>query len=222
LSALTGHQDGGYPESHLIFDSAGNLYGTTFGGGKTRGGCGFSGGCGVVFKLKPNTDGGWTESVLYSFIFERGGYSEAGLIFDQVGNLYGTTFYGGPLDGGAVFELTPNSDGSWKQKVLHNFNRFQQGVEPNAGVIFDQAGDLYGTVRFGGSNGCAYGSGCGVVFKLVQNPKGGWSETVLQLFFDHPGADPVAGVILDAAGNLYGTTVGDGTATFGSVFEITP
>ena len=86
-------------------------------------------------------------------------------------------------------------------------------------MIFDQAGNLYGTARFGGNNGCY--SGCGVVFKLMQNPKGGWSETVLRRFFDHPGGDPVAGVILDAAGT-YGTTAGDGTKTFGSVFEITP
>jgi uncharacterized repeat protein (TIGR03803 family) len=220
IHGFTGHQDGGYPESPLIFDGAGNLYGTTLGGGKTRGGCDYLDGCGVVFELKPNTDGSWTESVLYSFIFKRGGYPEAGLIFDQVGNLYGTTFYGGAADGGAVFELIPNSDGSWKQKVLHYFNHFPQGSAPNSGVVFDQAGDLYGTVRFGGNKGCY--AGCGVVFKLVQSPKGGWSETVLHRFFDHPGADPVAGVILDAAGNLYGTTAGDGTTTFGSVFEISP
>jgi uncharacterized repeat protein (TIGR03803 family) len=93
------------------------------------------------------------------------------------------------------------------------------GAEPVGGLIFDTASNLYSTTFTGGDYFCA--GGCGVVFKLAHS-KGGWQETVLHYFFDHPGTDPQAGVTFDAAGNLFGTTLGDGSTTFGSVFEITP
>jgi uncharacterized repeat protein (TIGR03803 family) len=93
---------------------------------------------------------------------------------------------------------------------------------PYAGLIFDQAGNLYGTATTGGNLSCNSHRGCGVVFKLTLTSKGGWKETVLHSFLDHPGSEPGAGLILDASGNLYGTTIGDGPTTFGSVFEIMP
>ncbi|HXM64455.1 MAG TPA: choice-of-anchor tandem repeat GloVer-containing protein [Terriglobales bacterium] len=202
--------DGAYPRSGLIPDEAGNLYGTTSYGG-TYGG-------GTVFKMKPHSDGTWTESVLYAFQNE-GESPVAGLIFDSAGNLYGTTpvLIGG--EGfGIAFELTPNSDGTWTERVLYRFcslTRCPDGSYPG-GLIFDRAGNLYGTANGGGDGGY------GVVFKLTPRKDGGWEETVVHAFLDHPGADPHVGMILDTTGNLYGTTAGDGGYTFGSVFEFTP
>jgi uncharacterized repeat protein (TIGR03803 family) len=132
---------------------------------------------------------------------------------------------GGAHDEGTVFKLAPNADGSWRESVLHSFcsrTNCGDGAYPDAGLIFDQAGNLYGTTAFGGELSCNSGSGCGVVFKLVPNSNGGWKETVLHTFFDHPGATPLAGVIFDAAGDLYGTSSGEGSTTFGSLFEIEP
>jgi uncharacterized repeat protein (TIGR03803 family) len=209
LYSFTGGADGGFPFAGLIFDTARNLYGTTHMGGRDN--------LGTVFKLMPNSDGSWTETVLHSFTLGPDGQGpDDGLIFDTAGNLYGTTQYGGPDDAGTVFKLMPNSDGSWTETVLYSFTGGADGFEPQAGLIFDTAGNLYGTTPGGGA------AGLGVVFKLVPNSNGKWKETVLHSFFDHPGADPFPGVIFDAKGNLYGTTAGDTTKTFGSVFEITP
>jgi uncharacterized repeat protein (TIGR03803 family) len=230
LHHFTYGKDGGSPYAGLIFDAAGNLYGTTMLGGTS--------GSGNVFKLTPNADGSWRENVLHNFcsVTNCGDGAEpfAGVIFDQGGNLYGTTWVGGsrgscPDSGsgcGVAFELTPNSEGTaWKERVVHRFTGGAQGGEPRAGLIFDRAGNLYGTTELGGALSlCEFAgrAGCGVVFKLAPNSKGAWSETVLHRFVNHPGARPLAGLIFDAAGNLYGTTLGDGTATHGSVFEITP
>jgi len=228
--SLSNCTDGADPSSALIFDGAGNLYGTTQYGGRftcphPRG----TVGCGVVFKLAPNSGGGWTETVPYTFCplnkCYDGSAPTASLIFDQAGNLYGTTGYGGDpacngegVGCGVVFELTPNANGSWKEKVLHSF-RGRNGAEPND-LTFGPAGDLYGNTKWGGVNGCF--NGCGVVFKLTPN-NGGWKETALHTFVDHSGAGPGGSLIFDANGNLYGVSGGDGNGhTFGSVFEITP
>ena len=128
---------------------------------------------------------------------------------------------GGAHGYGNVFELTPNADGSWKEKVLHQFTGGRDGANSYSGVIFDAAGNLYGTTHAGGDLSDCGGKGCGVVFKLTPKPSGGWGETVLHAFHGTPGASPYAGLIFDAAGNLYGTTSGEGR-NFGSVFEITP
>jgi uncharacterized repeat protein (TIGR03803 family) len=214
--------DGEEPWASLIFDQAGNLYGTTFEGGALN--------QGTVFKLTPNADGSWRESVLYDFSTCIDGCDGevpfAGLIFDLAGNLYGTTSLGGALNRGTVFKLTPNADGRWRESVLHSFcsrTNCGDGARPfYAVLVFDLAGNLYGTTPEGGDQGCYGKSGCGVVFKLTPNSKGGWNERVLHTFADHPGANPGAGLIFDPAGNLYGTTQGDAVTTFGSVFEITP
>jgi hypothetical protein len=128
-----------------------------------------------------------------------------------------------PVGCGTVFELTPQRDGSWKEKVLHAFEGVFEGSDgaiPLGGVIFDAEGNLYGTTEMGSNtNDCD--SGCGLVFKLMPNSNGGWSETVLHRFLGRPAAAPTAGLILDAAGNLYGTA-GGGGFTFGAVFEIKP
>jgi uncharacterized repeat protein (TIGR03803 family) len=115
LYKFTGGADGSQPSGGLIFDQAGNLYGTTgYGGGALN--------SGTVFKLAPNADGSWTESVLHSFKGSDGAVPAAGLIFDAAGSLYGTTAYGGSSGHGTVFKLTPSADGSWTESVLHSFN----------------------------------------------------------------------------------------------------
>jgi uncharacterized repeat protein (TIGR03803 family) len=206
--------DGGNPVAGLILDSAGALYGTT-----QHGGVGLSG---VAFKLAPNSDGSWTETVLHAFKGGDDGLQPvAGLIFDPAGNLYGTTRYGGRPGGGVVFKLTPQSDGSWTEQRLHGFTGSNDGGNPYAAVVLDPAGNVYGTTQLGGLDPRC-GFGCGVVFKLTPKSGGGWKFAKLHTFLNHPGAEPVAGLTFDAAGNLYGTTSGDGVTTFGSVFEITP
>jgi uncharacterized repeat protein (TIGR03803 family) len=213
-------KDGSSPYAGLILDQLGNLYGTTQYGGPYAGG--------VAFKLSPNRDGSWIESMLYGFCphgkCRDGAGPLAGLILDPAGNLYGTTPYGGnylscdhPHGGcGTVFRLAPNADGGWTESVLYRFTGGKDGARPRGGLIFDAAGNLYGTTTKGGAHGC------GVVFKLTLGSDGTWRKRVLHSFMDHPGANPWSGLIFDAVGNLYGTTVGDGTKTFGSVFEITP
>ena len=224
--SFTNCADGKSTFGGVIFDGAGNLYGTTSEGGNLSQCNGF--GCGVVFELTPNADGSWKEEILHRFTGgSDGAVPEDSLLFDGSGNLYGTAHLGGKLtqcggfNCGVVFELTPDSHGSWKETVLHSFDG-GDGSGPFASLAFDKAGNLYGTTLLGGDLSLCGGSGCGVVFELTPNSNGGWTETVLHRFLDHPGAAPYAGVILDAAGDVYGTTSGDGSTTFGSVFEITP
>src|ERR1019366_10683573 len=118
---------------------------------------------------------------------------------------------------GTVFELTPGADGSWTEKVLYSFGNYPDGSEPSAGLVFDAAGNLYGTTSLGGTY--AYGT----VFELTPTIGGSWIETVLYSFGGGTDGDgPLAGLIFDAAGNLYSTTLRGGTYNYGTVFELTP
>jgi uncharacterized repeat protein (TIGR03803 family) len=200
--------DGAFPEAGLIADSSGNLYGTTVNGGA---------GNGVVFMLSP----GGTETVLHSFTGSDGRNPQAGLIADSAGNFYGTTVNGGASDNGVVFKLSPGGI----ETVLYSFcskPNCSDGANPQAGLLLDSAGNLYGTTEGGGNS-----SEAGVVFKL--SPSG--TETVLHSFCSlsncSDGAFPQAGLIVDRAGNLYGTTVNGGlplagTAGAGVVFKLSP
>jgi uncharacterized repeat protein (TIGR03803 family) len=201
--------DGNTPYVGVIRDKQGNLYGTTAGGGT---GCPDYGGCGVVFKL----DRKGNETVLYSFCptgeyFNcTDGNSPNAVIQDAAGNLYGTTFYGG-AGLGVVFKLAPPAQegGAWTESVLYSFTGGADGGLPYASVIQDAAGNLYGTTSVGGDQ-CSLLGTCGVVFKLAPPAQegGAWTESVLYSFTG--GADggfPVGGVIQDAAGTLYGTTL---------------
>jgi|HubBroStandDraft_2_1064218.scaffolds.fasta_scaffold24438_1 uncharacterized repeat protein (TIGR03803 family) len=225
--SFTNCSDGFEPQSGVTFDAKGNLYGTAGAGGRSLS-CNVPYGCGVVFKLTPSANGHWTDQVLHRFAGKDGDFPTGHVVFDPAGNLYSTTELGGDLSKcngfggcGAVFQLTLSAHGSWKEQVLYRFTGAKDGRQPHAGLIFDPAGNLYGTAGIGGKLSCGLGAGCGVVFKLAPNSKGGWKETVLQYFANHPGAQPLGDLIFDAAGNLYGTTNGI-SPTNGSVFEITP
>ncbi len=171
LYNFTGGSDGGGPDSVLVADPSGNLYGTTTGGG--NGECGGSG-CGVVFELSPHSDGSWTESVLYVFCSlsncTDGEEPIAGpLVRDAAGNLYGTTYFGGSYrncngDGcGVVFKVDING----KETVLHSFTGGKDGANPWAGLTMDSADILYGVAGEGGDTKCYAPHGCGVVFKIT-------------------------------------------------------
>jgi uncharacterized repeat protein (TIGR03803 family) len=247
LYAFMGGADGGAPASGVIRDSAGNLYGTTQFGGTAHAGviykvsttgqetvlysftCGANGGnpqagvvrdaagnlygtAGVVYEL--SAAGQYT--VLYSFSGGAdGSATQTGVIRDAAGNLYGTTYQGGTAGYGVVYKLSPNS----QETVLYTFTRGADGGSPQAGVVRDAAGNLYGTTVYGGIGTVLFSAGLGIVYKLDAMGQ----ETVLYSF---PGAaggtEPYAGVIADAAGNLYGTTLAGGPANQGVVFKLSP
>ena len=213
--------DGALPSNEVVFDHAGNLYGTTeFGGTNNQCLDGYGLGCGNVFQLTP-AQGPWTETVLYNFLSNGSDGTQplSNLIFDGSGNLYGTTSAGGTTGAGTVFELTP-SGGGWNESVL--FGQFtlnnNTGEEPVGGVIFDPAGNLYGTTSYGSY----YGDTAGTVFKMTPG-SGGWAYDVLYTIPSNEPqiGGPVAGLTRDAAGNLYGTTRTGGMYGAGQVFKIT-
>jgi uncharacterized repeat protein (TIGR03803 family) len=193
--------DGFAPQAAVLtLDRAGNLYGTTYKGGAY--------GAGTVFKASATGK----ESVLYSFTGGADGANPySSLTLDAAGNLYGTTSNGGAYGNGAVFELSP----SGQETVLYSFgsNGFGDGGNPEAGLVRDEAGNLYGTTAYGGAGGS------GAVYKV--DPSG--TETLLHSFTDGTdGGYPVAGLVMDSAGNLYGTTVHGGSYGYGVVFKIVP
>ena len=253
------------PVGGMVFDSSGNLYGTTeWGGGRCP-----SEGCGTVFELAPGSDG-WKYTVLHRFDFKDGAapygtlaidkagnlYGEAGVIFklsrnakgwrekvlyrppgtnldgpvlDGNGNLYGTTENGGahclPQGCGTVYQVRPIGGGKWQHRILHSFGAFREdGVRPPEGQLaIDAAGSLYGTTSFGGKNACF--TTCGTIFKLTPDANGHWKETILYNFRnDTSGNGPAAGVVLDRAGNIYGTTMYGGSPQCGCgvVYKLSP
>ena len=216
FTASWGLPDGSQPlGGDLIFDSDGNIYGTTSYSGRF--------GDGTVFKLT-RSGSGYTESVLYSFTgLADGAHPMGGVIFDTAGNLYGTTYQGGYnvseffAGNGVVFKLTPSGSG-WTETVLYTFLDETDGGLPAAGLTMDGAGNFYGTTLVGGGGPCAYGpyKGCGTVFR---------NQGTTIASFSHPSntdilAGPMAPVTLDAEGNIYGTTYQDGANQFGNVFKL--
>lgn len=216
--------------SSLVFDSAGNLYGTTLAGG--------SGGYGTAFQLAPNPDGTWTENVLYNFADSLdGGNPSGGVLFDSAGNLYGEAEIGGsfacPRTGcGTIFRLTPQSNGTWTFSVVHTLNGFDgsKGEYPYGGLTMDSGGNFYGMTNQGGNMDCfGLGYGCGTIFELTPTSSGATFK-ILGDFDGKYGAFRQAGVILDSEGNLWGTTTAGGNLNCptgngygcGVVFELTP
>jgi uncharacterized repeat protein (TIGR03803 family) len=208
--------DGNAPGAGLIRDASGNLYGTTAYGGSHN--------LGTVFELSP-TGEGWIETVIYNFgtLGNGTGGSQplGGLIFDSAGNLYGTLNVGGKYHAGTAFKLSPVGDGSWTETALHAFGAGTDGKYPSGSLVFDTAGNLYGTTVEGGSFGT--GGHGGIVFKLSPAAGGAWTETVLHSFGNGKDGDLLGGtLIFDSSGNLYGTTGYGGTYGNGVAFEITP
>jgi uncharacterized repeat protein (TIGR03803 family) len=212
--------DGFFPVSGLIFDEAGNLYGTTEGSFLSYG---------TVFELSPSAGGVWKENILWRFNKTDGEEPRAGLIFDSAGNLYGTTQFGGAHSYGTVYELSPSSNGTWTETVLHSFNLTTTELAyPEANLIFDAAGNLYSTTSYGTL------IGGGGVFELSPSSGGTWTETILYAFDDVNGSDGYnswSPLIFDASGNLYGTTGDGGTGQCkeesivigcGVIFKLTP
>ena len=242
LYDFSGGADGAGPAANLIFDSAGNLYGTTeYGGDFNCNGQSYNTSCGTVFELTPNGTGTWSETVLHTFTYSDGAYPLSSLVFDSGGNLYGTTSSGpgfacNQSGCGTVFRLTPKSDGSWTQTIIYNFEGGPDGADPMAALVLDGSGNLYGTTAMGGFTGCY--QNCGTVFELTPATKGNWSETILHRFGfggvagTNDGSLPTAGLLLDQEGNLYGTaslggSVGGGCSDYGiygncgTVFKVT-
>lgn len=225
LYTFSGGTDGSRPNGNLVFDSSGNLYGTTNAGGNFA--CTLSGACGIVFELSPNIDGTWTKTTLHSFIGNNGirGYDGAfpngGLVIDQLGNIYGTTVNGGFYGYGTVFQLMRAGQG-WKENILLSFNVFQYGADPNGGLLIDRSGNLYGTTSTGGT------TGCGGVFELSPNSSGQWTATILYAPQNstRDGCGPSNLLATDSAGNLYATTVYGGPVSTacpsgcGVIFEV--
>jgi uncharacterized repeat protein (TIGR03803 family) len=192
--------NGELPNAGVIRDAAGNFYGTTVSGGVDQ--------QGVLYRL----DHAGKYKVLHSFTGNAdGGYPYAGVIHDGAGNLYGTTTYGGKEPHTAGFGVVYTLDKSGTYTVLHTFTSGSDGSNPFAGLVRDSAGNLYGTTDLGGK------SDQGVVFTL--DSTGNYS--VLYRFDGHhDGVNPIGGVIRDAGGNLYGTTLYGGTSNAGTVYEL--
>ena len=196
----------------LSFDSHGRLFGTTYAGGTNNDG--------LVFQLEPKADGKWHDIILYDF---AGGAKDGNAPADAVtfgahGGIYGTTYEGGPHLTGTVFEMTHTSTG-WNEKPIYifkglPFGKNSDGTNPSTGVIFDRAGNLYGTTNYGGVYGV------GTIYKLHPNGKGGWAETLLYTFTDGKDGAYPSDLIFDPSGNLYGVT--GGRSTYGSVFKLSP
>ena len=242
LHSFQSGSDGYLPNGNLVLGSAGNLYGATaYGGGYGSCNAPYYQYCGTVFELSPPTTKGghWAEKVLYSFKGVADGKNSGdganpngGLVLDKTGSIYGTTNFGGNnlkgqcLGGaggtgcGIVFALEPptKKGGRWTEKLVHRFNG-QDGSNSAAGVVFDGNGNLYGTTSAGPQNGF------GLVFELRKPSERVhyWMETVLCLFNNGSnGAYPIAGLVFDAKGDLYGTATGGDQSPGGNVFQLKP
>jgi uncharacterized repeat protein (TIGR03803 family) len=205
----------------VIFDAAGNLYGTTFeGGSKTCNNNEF--GCGVVFEMSPQANGDWTYTVIYEFTGGSDGlHPNAPLVFDSAGNLYGTT--NGPIDTnasyGTVYKLSPNGDGTWSFTLLYTFPGGNGGRQPSW-LVIDGAGNLYGTTFEGGSYGW------GIVYELSPTTSGPWKVTLVHDFTGCQDGGYPMDLAFDAVGNLYGTAQLGGVkcapSSGGTIFQLTP
>jgi hypothetical protein len=209
IYSFTGAPDGASPTGEIVFNTSGNLVGATGGGGTHTGG-------GTVFQLTPS-NGGWQETVLYSFSNGLdGGDPIGGVVLDSAGNIHGTTWLGGAGDFGTAFQLA-YSGGSWTLTTMYTFGIGNNGFGSYAPGIFDAAGNYYNATVNGNPNGNAY------VFELNPYP-GGWTYNTVYTMPQCYGCGPAGNLVMDASGNLYGTTRGDGGTgdPYGNVFKLTP
>lgn len=219
--------DGYYPSSGMFLDGNGTLWGTTNGGGLVFGAA-CPPGCGTFFSLA-NVAGVWVELPLFNFGAAGAGYwpvAIGSLIQDSSGNFYGTTTRGGAYAVGAAFKMTVGDSGT-TEEVIYSFHPFAghpDGVTPQSALTMDSSGNLYGTTVKGGAPASCNSSGCGMVYRLSPNGSGyPWTETVLYNFAGPAfldGAAPAGRVVVDSAGNVYGTTQTGGAYNLGTVFEL--
>jgi len=214
--------NGNWPQTQMIFDGKGNLYGATYLGG--NGSCTYAGkaaGCGLVFELSRNSSGIWSEKVLYQFQGGNDGFLPYGNIaFDSAGNLYGTTQEAGGtgcFDSqgcGVVYQLKPSISGQWTEQILYRFTGGNDGSFP--GGVAVSGSTVYGTTEQNGA------SGAGNVFSLKQS-SGAWNFSIVYSFpGGTAGGNPNAAVTVDSSGNIYGSAVADGQYGWGNVFKLTP
>jgi len=209
IHTFTGGSDGGSGSAGRMVLHNGHLYGAATTGGTY--------GSGVVFELKSRGVGEWHFRTIYSFQGQPdGSFPYGALLFDHLGNIYGTTYYGGTNDIGAVYELSPGPMGEWEERVLYSFQDGTDGNSPISNLVFDKAGNLYGTTSEGGL-------GSGTIFELSPVRRDQWTETVVHLFQGPPdGAFPYNGMVVDRFGNFYGATVHGGDNDDGSIYKFTP
>jgi hypothetical protein len=250
LYSFQGGSVGQNPAGGVVFDKQGNLYGaTTYGGLEV---CAIGGECGTVFELSPPVRKGdsWTETVIYEFQGQGvndGGVPVGGLIIDALGNLYGTTAYGGSggcvvlglrAGCGTVYELSPpkQTGEPWNETILYSFQGGDDGDFPWGNLTFDSKGNLYGATQFGGGRGntcdAFYGGNCGTAFKLSRTKQkgGAWVEQILHSFAGGTdGSIPNGSLVLDSKGAVYGATSYGGNEQgvcngggCGTVFELKP
>lgn len=209
IHAFTGGADGSGPGARVAVDKRGNLYGMTPTGGAN--------GLGVIYLLRPKSGGGWSFRVIHTFTGGADGSSgSAGKMVFRGGRVFGAATAGGNHSAGAIFQLTPTQTGEWDFKTLYSFQGAPDGVFPYGAVLFDSAGNIYGTTYYGGTNGI------GAVYKLSPTTSGEWNETVLYSFQNgNDGNSSISNLVFDTAGNLYGTTSEGGLGS-GTVFKLTP
>ena len=212
------NNDGAGPYAGVAISPRGELFGTTAAGGEVMCSVQSTPGCGTVFSLTPPasfcraSSCPWTETVLFRFTFGRDGWYPQGTVaLDSIGNLYGTTYYGGDsAQNGTVYELSPSGT-DWQENVLYAFAGDNDGGNPVAGLTFDSSGNLYGTT-----------ASSGTVFQLAKT-ESGWTKSTLHAFTGEVGGlSPLAGLIFDPAGNLYGAASGGGGGDSGTVFGLSP
>ena len=209
IHTFTGGADGATGSPGRLLLRGGHVYGAATAGGAN--------GKGTAFELTPTPTGEWTFKTIYSFKGQPdAGFPYGGLAFDTSGNLYGTTYYDGANNLGSVYQLSPRPTGEWKERVLYSFKGGSDGQNSISNLVFDAAGNLYGTTSEGGL-------GSGVIFKLTPRPNGKWMESVVHSFQGPPdGAFAYNGMVPDGAGNFYGATVHGGTNDDGTVYKFTP
>jgi len=209
IHAFTGGADGATGSAGRMVLRHRRLYGAATAGGTY--------GSGVVFELRPTGRGGWNFRTIYSFRGQPDGVFPYGaLLFDRVGNIYGTTYYGGANGIGSVYQLSPRATGEWNESVLYSFQEGSDGNSPISNLVADVVGNLYGTTSEGGL-------GSGTIFKLSPIGGGQWMETVVHAFQGPPdGGFAYNGMVVDGFGNFYGATVHGGDNDDGSVYKFTP
>jgi uncharacterized repeat protein (TIGR03803 family) len=207
VHTFTGGADGGSGSAGRMILRDGHLYGAATTGGIS----------GVVFALTPRGVGEWHFRTIYSFAGQAdGSFPYGALLFGRSGNIYGTTYYGGTNNIGAVYELYSRPGGEWAEKVLYSFQGGSDGSSPISNLVFDNTGNLYGTTSEGGL-------GSGTIFKLSPAGGGQWTETVVHPFQGPPdGAFSYNGMVVDQFGNFYGATVHGGDNDDGSIYKFTP